>query len=324
MKAIVFDKYGSPDELRFQTVSAPTPEDGEVLVRVHAASINSWDWDLLRGKPFVNRMSFGLNKPKKILSLGCDIAGRVETVGKNVESLKPGDEVFGDVSGGHWGGFAELVCADEKLLAPKPAAMSFQEAAAIPQAGVLAVQGLRHGKIEKAKTVLINGAGGGVGTFAIQLAKMYGAEVTCVDKQEKFEVMQSLGADQVINYQLADFTKSGLQYDLILDVMGFHSLSNYKDSLTPNGSYVMVGGGNRLIFQVMLLGPFISWFGSKKLGVLMHKPDVSDLNRLSALFIEGKLKPVIERVYPLIEVPEAMRYFGTGQVQGKVVIQIYN
>ena len=322
MKAIVFNKYGSPDELKLQDLATPVPRDHEVLIKVHAASINSWDWDLLRGKPFVNRMMFGLSRPKKVQVLGCDIAGTVEAIGEKVERLKPGDEVFGDLSGGYWGGFAEFVCADEKVLAIKPAAMTYEAAASIPQAGVLAIQGLNQGKIAHARTVLINGGGGGMGAFAIQLAKMYGAEITCVDKQNKFGMMQSLGADHVINYQLSDFTRNGLQYDLILDVMGFHSLFDYKRSLTTSGTYVMVGGGASLIFQSFFLSSLISLVSKKKMGILFHKPNVSDLDQLSELITTGKIKPVIDRCYTLAEVPEAMRYFGTGEVCGKVVIQI--
>ncbi len=322
MKAIVYTKYGTPDELKLQELPKPAPRDHEVLIKVNAASINSWDWDNLRGQPFINRLIFGLLKPKTRI-LGCDIAGLVEAVGKNVKRLQPGDEVFGDMSGCHWGGFADYVCADEKVLALKPTSINFEHAAAIPQAGVLALQGLRdHGKIRQGQKVLINGAGGGVGTFAIQLAKMYGAEVTGVDKGEKFKIIKSLGADHVIDYTRENFTQNGQQYDIILDVMGYHSIFEYRRSLSPIGIYAMVGGGPSLIFQALFLGPLISLIDAKKLRAVMHKPKKEDLDYLAELVVAGKLKPVIDRGYPLSETAEAMRYFGGGQVQGKVVIKV--
>ncbi|KAF5435020.1 NADPH:quinone reductase [Candidatus Methanophagaceae archaeon] len=322
MKAIVYTKYGPPDVLQLKEVAKPTPKDNEVLVKVHAASVNDWDWGLLRGKPFVNRLLGGLRKPKKYKILGSDIAGRVEAVGRNVKQFQPGDEVFGDLCGCGWGGFAECVCARENALALKPASMSFEQAAAIPQAAVLALQGLRDkGQIQPGQKVLINGAGGGAGTFAVQIAKSFGAVVTGVDSTSKLDMMRSIGADQVIDYTQEDFTKNEQRYDLILDFAAHHSIFDYKRALSPNGIYVMVGGSTALMFQAMFLGPLISMAGSKKMGLLMHKPN-KDLAFMKVLFEAGKVVPVIDRRYPLSEVPEALRYFGEGHAKGKIVITL--
>jgi NADPH:quinone reductase-like Zn-dependent oxidoreductase len=321
MKAIVYERYGPPDVLQLKEVEKPTPKDNEVLIKVHAASVNSWDWELLRGKPFVNRLLFGLLKPK-IKILGVDIAGRVEAVGRNVKQFQPGDEVFGDISGCGWGGFAEYVCARENALVLKPASMTFEEAAAVPQAAVMALQGLRDkGQIQPGQKVLINGAGGGVGTFAVQIAKSFGAEVTGVDSTRKLDMVRSIGADQVIDYTKEDFTKSGQRYDLILDVAAYHSIFDYKRALSPKGIYIMIGGSSARIFQVMFLGPWISMIGSKKLGILAHKPN-KGLDFMKELFEAGKVAPVIDRRYPLSEVPEAIRYLEKGHAQGKVVITL--
>ncbi len=324
MKAIVYTKYGPPDVLQLKEVEKPTPKENEVLIKVHAASINSWDWELLRGKPFVNRLLFGLLKPKKINILGCDIAGRVESVGSNVKQLQPGDKVFGDISGGSWGGFAEFLCAHENSLAQISAGMTFEEAAALPQAGLLALQGLRDkGQIRKGQRVLINGAGGGSGTFAVQIAKYFGAEVTGVDSTRKLGMLGSIGADHVIDYPQEDFTKNGQRYDLILDVVTYRSIFDYKRALTPKGIYVMLGGGSwARVFQTMFLGPLISMTGSKKMGILMHKPNIKDLNFMKELFEAGKVVPVIDGHYTLSEVADALRYFGEGHVQGKAVITV--
>lgn len=319
MKAIVYTKYGATDVLKLKEVEKPTPKDNEVLIKVHAASVNSWDWDLLRGVPFMVRLG-GLLKPKYKI-LGADIAGRVEAVGKDVKQFLPGDEVFGDISGCSWGGFAEYVCARENALSLKSASMTFQEAAAMPQAAVLALQGLRDkGQIQKGQKVLINGAGGGVGTFAVQIAKSYGAEVIGVDSTKKLDMLKSIGADQVIDYTQVDFTKNGQQYDLILDVAGYRSIFDYKRALSPKGTYVMVGGSMSRIFQVMFLGPWISMTGSKKMGILMHKPNQYDQNFMNELFEAGKVVPVIDRRYPLSETAEALLYLGEGHPKGKVVI----
>ena len=322
MKAIVLTKYRSPEFFKLKEVAKPVPKGKEVLVKVHAVSINSWDWDILLGKPFVNRLIAGLLKPSRIKILGCDIAGRIETIGTNVKKFQQDDEVFGDISGCGWGGFAEYVCVDENALTLKPVGMTFELAAAIPQAAVLALQGLRKGHIQPGQKVLINGAGGGVGAFAIQMGKLFGAEVTGVDSTEKLQMMRSLGANHVIDYRQYDFTKNGQRYDLILDVMGFHSIFDYKRALSPDGIYVMVGGATSLVNQLLFLGPWISMTSNKKMGLLLHKPDTDDLDFIKTLFKSGKVTPVIDKCYPLSETADAMRYFGEGHVKGKVVITL--
>ena len=322
MKAIVYHKYGSPDVLNLEEVQQPTPSDDEVLVKVHAASVNSSDWELLRGTPFANRLAFGLVKPKTIKILGCDIAGRVEAVGRNVKLFHLGDVVFGDISGCGWGGFAEYVCARENALALKPSGMTFDEAAAVPQAAVLALQGLRYkGQIHPGQKVLINGAGGGAGTFAVQIAKSFGAEVTGVDSTSKLDMMRSIGADQVIDYTREDFTKNGQRYDRIVDMAAHHSTFDYKRALSPKGTYGVIGGSTPRILQTVLLGPWISLIESKQMGLLLHKPN-KDLDFMIELLEAGKVVPVIDRRCPLNEVPEALRYFGDGHPRGKVVITV--
>lgn len=319
MKAIVFTKYGTPDVLELKEVDKPVPRDDEVLIKVHAVSINDWDWGLLQGD-IINRLLYGLLKPRKQI-LGSDIAGRIEAVGKNVEQFQPGDEVFGDLSG-HWGGFAEYVCASENALALKPAGMTFEEAAAIPQAAMLAVQGLRDkGQIQPGQKLLINGAGGGVGTFAIQIAKLYGAEVTGVDSSAKLDMLRSMGFDRVIDYTQEDFTKNGRRYDLILDVKTNRSVFDYTRALSPNGIYVTVGGSTARLFQALFLWPLISITSKKKLRVVVLKLN-KDLAYMNELFEAGKVKPVIDGPYKLSEVPEAMRYFGAGKHKGKIVITL--
>jgi NADPH:quinone reductase-like Zn-dependent oxidoreductase len=322
MKAIVYERYGLPDVLEIKEVNKPTPRDHEVLVKVHAASINDWDWGLLRGTPFANRLIVsGLLKPK-IKILGCDIAGRVESVGRNVKQFQLGDEVFGDISGCGFGAFAEYVCARENALVLKPASMTFEEAAAMPQAAILALQGLRDkGQIQPGQKVLINGAGGGAGTFAVKIAKSFRAIVTGVDSTRKLDIMRSIGADHVIDYTQEDFTKNDQHYDLILDFAAYHSIFNYKRALSPKGIYVMVGGSTRIFQQVLFLGPLITVNTSKKMGVLMHKPN-KDLAFMVKLFEAGKVKPVIDKRYPLSKVREALRYFGAGNARGKVVITV--
>ena len=324
MKAIVLTQYGNPDFFNFKEVEKPTPKDNEVLIKVHAACVNSWDWEILIAKPFVNRFMVGLLKPSRIKILGCDIAGRIESVGKNVKQLQPGDDVFGDISHCGWGGFAEYVCVRENAnaLALKPANLTYEQAAAVPQAAVLALQGLRKGKIDRAQTVLINGASGGVGSFAVPIAKSYGTEVTGVCSTSKMDFVRSLGADHVIDYTQEDFTKNGKHYDLILDVKGYHSIFDYRRALAPNGIYVMAGGTTSLVNQLFLLGPWISMFGKKKMSLLLHKPNAKDLDYLNTLLESGKFTPVVDKCFPLSEVAEAIRYFGEGHAKGKVVITI--
>lgn len=322
MKAILFTKYGSPDVLQLREVTKPTPRDDEVLIRVHAASLNDWDWGALQGSDFVNRLIFGLLRPKKQI-LGSDIAGRVEAVGKNVLQFRPGDAVFGDLSG-DWGGFAEYVCAGEHALALKPPSMTFEEAAAIPQAAMLAVQGLRDvGRIQAGQRVLINGAGGGVGTFAIQIARMYGVEVTGVDSAGKLDMLRSMGAEHVIDYTKEDFTKTGQRYDLILDVKTNRSIVDCARALRPDGIYVTVGGDMARLFQALLLWPWIAMTTNKRIGIVKLKLN-KDLAYMKELFEAGKVRPVIDGPYKLSEVPEAFRYFGEGRHKGKVVISVYS
>ena len=293
------------------------------MIKIHAASVNSWDWDLLRGKPFLNRLG-GLLKPKYKI-LGADIAGRVEAIGREVNHISVGDEVFGDISWCGWGGFAEYVCVNAEALTLKPASMTFEEAAAIPQAGVLALQGLRDiGQIHEAKKVLINGAGGGVGTFALQIAKLYGAEVTCVDSKKKLDTLKSIGADHVIDYTEEDFAQKGQFYDLILDVVGTRSIFDYKRVLNPKGRYVMIGGSTSRILQLLILGPMIYKTESKKMAILIHKPNKNDQNFLKELFVAGKLVPIIDRRYSLHQVEEAILHLGEGNVKGKVVVCMAN
>ncbi|MFF2447006.1 NAD(P)-dependent alcohol dehydrogenase [Neobacillus sp. NPDC058068] len=320
MKAIVSNKYGSPDVLELNEVEKPIPEDNQVLVKVHAASVNFGNLVLLRGKPFVARFAFGLLKPKYSIP-GGDIAGRVEAVGKNVKQFRPDDEVFGDLSRSGWGGFAEYVAVPENALALKPANMSFEEAAAVPMASVTALQGLRDkGKIQSGQKVLINGASGGVGTFAVQIAKSFGAEVTGVCSTRNLEIVRSIGADHAIDYTKEDFTKKTQRYDLILGANGSHPISAYKGALSPNGVFVHVGGSGAQLFQTMTLGPWISMTGRKKMGSLLQRANQKDLLYVKELLEAGKVKPVIDRRYKLSEVPEAFKYFEAGHAQGKVVI----
>jgi len=318
MKAIVLKQYGSPDNFHLVEVKKTTPRDNEVLVKVRAAAINEWDWGILHGKPLVNRMTFGLFKPKKTTIIGCDISGQVVDVGKKIKGLKMGDEVFGDISGCGWGGFAQYVCAREDALALKSAHMTFEDAAAIPQAGLLALQGLRKCKVKKGQSILINGAGGGAGTFAIQIARSLGAEVTGVDNKYKLDKMRSLGADHVIDYAKEDFTKNGQQYDLILDVMSRRSPKDYRRSLKPNGRCVLLGGSTGKIIKSLFLGSF----GNKKVKLLLLRPNPKDLAHMNELFETGKVKPIIDRCFQLSEVPRAFRYYGEGRFKGKVVITV--
>lgn len=320
MKAIVCTKYGPPDVLRLQEVAKPTPKDDEVLVKVHAASVNAADWHLLTADVFLIRLMMGPFKPKYAI-LGADIAGRVEAVGRNVKQFQPGAEVFGDILARGSGGFAEYATAAESALALKPANLSFEEAAAVPLAAITALQGLRdQGKIQAGQKVLINGASGGVGTFAVQIAKSFGAHVTAVCSTQNVDIARTLGADQVIDYTKEDFTQNGQTYDLILAANGYHPLSAYKRALTPQGIYVMVGGMPSQMFQTLLLGAWMSKSGGKKLGGFIAKANQKDLVMVKELVEAGKVVPVIAKRYSLSEVPEALRYLGAGHAQGKVVI----
>jgi NADPH:quinone reductase-like Zn-dependent oxidoreductase len=319
MKAVVYEKYGTPDVLELREVETPTPGDGEVLVRVLAVSINDWDWQLLQGIG-VNRLLNGLFRPRRTI-LGSDVAGRIEAVGKDVTRFRVGDEVFGDQSG-RWGGFAEYVCAPETALAPKPPTMTFAEAAAIPQAAMLAVQGLvDRGGIRAGQKLLINGAGGGVGTFAVQIAKLFGVEVTGVDSAAKLDMLRSLGCDEVIDYAREDFSRNGRRYDLILDVRTNRSIFAYTRALSPAGTYVTVGGSMPRLFQLLCLWPLLRLTSKRSMRVVALKLN-KDLAYVSELFEAGKVKPVIDELRTLGELPEAMRYFGAGVHKGKVVITL--
>jgi len=323
MKAIICDKYGTPDVLRLEEVEKPTPKEGEVLVKIHAASLNAYDWHILTADIFLVRlMGGGFLRPKNRIP-GADVAGTVEAVGSNVTQFKPGDAVYGDLAGHTSGSFAEYVAVPERALAPKPANLSFEEAAAVPMAAVTALQGLRDvGKIQPGKKVLINGASGGVGTFAVQIAKTFGAEVTAVCSARNVEQALGLGADHVIDYTKEDFTQNGQQYDLILAANGFHPLSAYKRALAPKGIYVMAGGTMAQMFQAMLMGSWMSRGGEKKMGNISAKVNQADLNVMTGLLESGKVAPVIDKRYPLAETPDALRYLGEGHARGKVVITV--
>jgi NADPH:quinone reductase-like Zn-dependent oxidoreductase len=320
VKAIVYTKYGPPEVLELKEVAKPTPRDDEVLIKVQAVSVNRSDWETLRGKPLYARIG-GLLKPRHQI-LGSDVAGRVEMAGRNIRRFQPGDEVFGDILP-RMGGFAEYVCARESALALKPAGMTIEEAAAIPQAAVIALQGIRDkGRVQPGQKVLINGAGGGAGTFAVQLAKLYGAEVTGVDNTGKLDFMRSLGADHVIDYTREDFTKNGERYDLILDVVAHRSVFAYKRALRSNGSYFLAGGSVATILQILLLGAWIRGTTGKRIRILAVQPNTEDVDFMKELIEAGKVTTVIDKTYPLSEVPEAIGYVGEGDARGKVVITV--
>jgi NADPH:quinone reductase-like Zn-dependent oxidoreductase len=320
MKAILYHQYGSPDMLKLEDVERPFPKNDEVLIKVHAASVNSWDWDLLRGRPYIVRLG-GLRRPK-LKILGADVAGVVEDVGSAVKTFKQGDAVFGDLCNSGWGGFAEYVCASEKALTLKPPGVTFEDAAAVPQAGVMAMQGIRDMRtLHEGDKVLINGAGGGVGTYAMQLAKLHGAEVTGVDHADKMDLMKSLGADHVIDYNQQDFITTGKGYDLILDVTARRSIFDYRKALRVGGVYVVIGGKMSTIFQFMFLGPLISSTGNKKMKILIHEAN-KNLSSIIALVESFKIKSVIHRCYSLEEVPLALKCLGDGKAFGKIVIRV--
>ena len=321
MNAIVYTRYGSPDRLRLEDVPKPTPKDNEVLVRVHASSINAWDWDLLRGRPYLTRLGGGFRSPKQTI-IGADVAGRVEAVGSGVSEFAPGDAVFGDLSSAGWGGFAEYVSVRQSALAHIPEGISFPHAASLPQASVLALQALRKAPISTGQHVLIIGAGGGSGTFAVQMAKNLGAQVTAVDRGDKLDMLRSLGADHTLDYTREDFTKTGQKYDLIVDMVMKRSLFTYWRALAPNGSFVVVGGATGRIGQTVALGPLLSRISAKKMGLLIHRTNRKDLVTVAEMVASGALTPVIDRTYPLAELPEAFRYFGAGNAKGKVVVSV--
>jgi NADPH:quinone reductase-like Zn-dependent oxidoreductase len=322
MKAIVYTEYGSPDVLHLTEVEKPAPKDNEVLVKILAAAVTVGDLIFVKGDPFLARLGSGLLKPKHQIP-GKEMAGRIEAVGSNVTQFKPGDEVFGDLYVCGLGAFAEYVCVPENAIALKPVNMSFDEAAAVAESAIVALQGLRDkGKIQPGQKVLINGASGGVGSFAVQIAKSFGAEVTAVCSTRNLAMARSIGADHVIDYTQEDFTQNGQRYDLILAANGYHPISDYKRALSPNGIYVMTGGSMAQLSQAMFQGPWISMTGSKKMGNMGLKPNKNDLVFMKKLLEAGKVKPVIERRYPLSEVPAALRYLEEGHAQGKIVITV--
>jgi len=323
MKAIVQTEYGPPDVLRLEDVEMPVPGDDEVLVEVHAASVNYGNLALVLGDPFIVRLMVGgLRKPKHTIP-GSDIAGRVAAVGRNVTQFQPGDEVYGDLSDGCFGAYAQYVAAPENTLARKPANISFEEAAAVPQAALVALQGLRDkGRIQSGQKVLITGASGGNGTFAVQIARACGAEVTGVCSTRNMDMVHTIGADHVIDYTREDFAADGEQYDLILAAGGYRSLRDYKRALKPGGIYVMAGGAPAQVYEAMMQGPFYSMGSDKTLTNLSHHPDQGDLATMTEMIEAGQVRPVIDRCYPLEETAEALRYYGEGHSQGKVVITV--
>ena len=324
MKAIVYTEYGSPDVLQLKEVEKPSPKEDEVLVKVQAASVNAADWHLMRAEPFLARLENGLQRPKNT-RLGVDIAGRVEAIGDNVTQFQPGDEVFGEKFETGLGGFAGYVSVPERALALKPANVSFEAAAAVPLSALTALQGLRtKGQIQSGQKVLINGASGGVGTFAVQIAKALGTEVTGVCSTPNLDMVRSIGADHVLDYTKDDFTRSGGQYDLIFDAVGNRSVSDLRRALSPNGICVIAGFTSMsLLFESMVLGPLMSMIGSKKIGRMdtVHT-NKEDLLFLKELLEAGKIVPVIDRYHPLSETPEAIRYLETGRARGKVIITV--
>lgn len=314
----MYRRYGGPDVLELAEVPTPVPGDREVLVRVHAASINAADRVLLRGKPFLVRLGTGFPRPRRPI-LGFDVAGRVEAVGSQVTQFRPGEAVFGAST---FGAFAEFVCVNQETLVPKPNSVSFEEAAATPTAGYTALQGLRKGRLEAGNKVLIDGASGGVGTFAIQIAHAYGADVTAVCSTRNVDIARALGVSRVIDYRHEDVTRHGGRYDLILAPNAYRPLSAYRRMLTPDGAYVMTGGGGVQILQAMLLGALVSVTSRRRMGNLMAVARKNDLVVLKDLLETGKIKPVIERTVGLSDVPDAIRYLEEEHTRGKIVVSI--
>ena len=322
MKAMYYTQYGSPDVLTYQEVATPTPADDEILIQVHAAALNAYDWHILRADPFLARFSRGLFKPTNSIP-GADVAGVVAAVGRNVTGFQPGDAVYADLSPCGDGAFAEYACAQAQYAAPMPANLTFEEAASVPMAAVTALQALRDvGKVQPGQRVLINGASGGVGTFAVQIAKVLELDVTAVCSTRKMEMVRALGADHVIDYTQEDFTRSGRQYDVILGINGYRPLTDYKRALTPGGIYVMVGGTNTQIFQALLLGSLRSLGSGRTMTTITMKPNQADLLTMKELIETGKVKPIIDRCYPLAETADAFRYLEEGHAKGKIVISV--
>lgn len=321
MKAVVYDRYGSPDVLRLTAVDPPAPGEGEVLVRVRATSINSWDWGLLAGT-FQGRLGFNAWRTPKFKTLGADVAGHIEAVGPNVADFQVGDEVYGDTSANGFGGLAQYVAAPASALAAKSPQMTFEQAAATPQAGLLALQALRDKPpIRPGQRILVNGAGGGVGTFAVQIAHSAGAKVTGVDHAAKLEMVRAIGAEHVIDYTQHDFTRTGCQYDVIIDVVATRPMRAYRRALRPHGIAVIVGGSMRTILASLALGRMPTT-GGRRISLLMYQPTPAGLTDLTQLFEDGHVAPVIESSYPLSDTAQAFARFGQGQVTGKLVITL--
>lgn len=318
MKAAVYTQYGGPQHLKILEVQNPIPYGQEVLIKVHATSINSWDYDLLIGA-FMARLIGGVRKPRQTI-IGCDVAGTVESVGSKVTRWKKGDRVFGDLSGGKWGGFAEYALGNENVLAKIPEKLSYDHASAIPQAGLLALQGLRKGGLEQGMNVLVNGAGGGVGMFAIQLAKAVGAVVTAVDKSAKFDQMKLWGADHVLDFTTHDYTRQGKQYDLILDNIATRSVAEYRRALTPKGKFIMTGGTPGTILKVATWGQVLSYFSAKKVTMVGLKYSPDDLSEMANLAVSGEVNINLDKTFPLDQIQDAFSYFGEGEYLGKVII----
>ncbi|MBL7854724.1 MAG: NAD(P)-dependent alcohol dehydrogenase [Cyclobacteriaceae bacterium] len=323
MNAICYSHYGGPEQLMLANIPTPAPKPGHVLVRVKAASINSWDYDMLHGRAFIMRVLSGFTRPKYHV-LGCDVAGVVEATGPNCHHWQPGDEVFGDIASAGFGAFAEFVSVPEGLLARKSASLSFHQAAAVPQAGLLAIQGLRHrGEVTAGQRVLINGAGGGVGPIALTYAKSRGAHVTAVDRPEKLDFLRALGADELIDFTATDYTNTGQRYDKILDVIAHRSASEYRQALTPNGVFTMIGGSmGGLLLRMMMVEPLLSKFRNQKLGIMGYHVSREGLAELAHLLETGVIQVPIDSTFPLAHTRAAFEHFMSGKFKGKIVIDM--
>jgi NADPH:quinone reductase-like Zn-dependent oxidoreductase len=322
MRAITFYEYGPPSILKLEERLEPTPGPGQVRIHVRACAMNAADWHLLRADPFLVRLALGLSRPKHNV-LGCDLSGVVDAVGAGVTRLKVGDEVMGELGSSGWGAFAERVCAPENVLALKPSNITFEEAAAAPLAGVTALQALRRdGRLEPGEHVLVNGASGGVGTFAVQLARALGARVTAVCSTRNVELARSLGAEHVIDYTKTNFTEGAERYNLILAANGYHPIRHYKRALAPGGRFVMTGGAGKQMAAAIFLGPLASLGNDKRFAYVNMKSNLEDLEFLRDRLADGSVRSVIDRSYPLEKVPEALAYLEDGHARGKVAIQV--
>jgi len=321
MKAVVLERYGLPEDLRVQEVALPEPKRGEVRVKVHASAVNDWDWSIVRGRPYLYRLMFGLTKPRTRV-LGMEVAGTVEAVGDGATRFTPGQRVYGDLSSGAFGAFAEYVCVPEASLRAMPASMTFEQAAALPHAGLLAWQGLVEvGRVQQGERVLLNGAGGGVGALALQIAKGYGCEVTGVDKASKLEALTAMGFDHVLDYLQTDFTATGEPYDLILDARTTRSPLRHLRALAPRGRYVSVGGDVARLLQAAAMGWILTKVTGKRLAILALEPN-EGLERIGELFESGSLRPVIDGPYDLADAPRAVARFGAADHVGKIVLRV--